>query len=163
MHLVFHVAIFLHPRFDTSADEQVDYSILDGPGAHLTNDIFLGDTVRRETFVAQFVFDVANAANISTSRVLVLEIAPGRVHHDWEVGRSELVCIRFGFGLYNMRFLLLDFLWSVETQRKDPLYEGATKIEVVTYRVFLYKQLYRVCRLSCTVVDDVPGIQTSVL
>lgn len=64
---------------------QVDYSILDGPGAHLTNGIFLGDTIARETFVAQFVFDVSLATNISTSRVLVLEIAPGWVHHDWEV------------------------------------------------------------------------------
>lgn len=64
---------------------QVDYSILDGPGAHLTNGIFLGNTVARETFVTQFVQDMSLAANISESRVLVLEIAPGRVHHDWEV------------------------------------------------------------------------------
>ncbi|CAM9699013.1 unnamed protein product, partial [Laminaria digitata] len=63
---------------------KVDYSILEGPGAHLTNGIFLGDTVARETFVAQFVLDVSLAVNISSSRVLVLEIAPGRVHHDWE-------------------------------------------------------------------------------
>lgn len=63
----------------------MDYSILDGPGAHLTNGIFLGDTVARETFVTQFVQDVSRAANISSSRVLVMEIAPGRVHHDWEV------------------------------------------------------------------------------
>lgn len=63
----------------------MDYSILEGPGAHLTSGIFLGDTVARETFVAQFVLDVSLAVNISSSRVLVLEIAPGRVHHDWEV------------------------------------------------------------------------------
>lgn len=63
----------------------MDYSILDGPGAHLTNGIFLGDTIARETFVTQFVLDVSNAANISSSRVLVMEIAPGWVHHDWEV------------------------------------------------------------------------------
>ncbi len=64
---------------------QVDYSILDGPGAHLTNGIFLGDTVARETFVTQFVQDISSAASISPSRVLVMEIAPGWVHHDWEV------------------------------------------------------------------------------
>lgn len=45
----------------------------------------MGDTIARETFVTQFVFDVARAANVSSSRVLVLEIAPGRVHYDWEV------------------------------------------------------------------------------
>lgn len=64
----------------------MDYSILDGPGAHLTNGIFLGDTVARETFITQFVLDISRAANISTSRVFVLEITPGRIHHDWEVG-----------------------------------------------------------------------------
>lgn len=64
---------------------KVDYSIMDGPGAHLTNGIFLGDTVARETFVTQFVQDVSTAANISSSRVFVMEIAPGTVHHDWEV------------------------------------------------------------------------------
>lgn len=64
---------------------KVDYSILDGPGAHLTNGIFLGDTVARETFVTQFVQDISSAANISPSRVFVMEIAPGWVHHDWEV------------------------------------------------------------------------------
>lgn len=63
----------------------MDYSILDGPGAHLTNGIFLGDTVARETFVTQFVQDISSAANISPSRVFVMEIAPGWVHHDWEV------------------------------------------------------------------------------
>eukprot|EP00903_Cladosiphon_okamuranus_P013614 g12679.t1 len=63
---------------------KVDYSILDGPGAHLTNGIFLGDTVARETFVTQFVQDISSAANISPSRVFVMEIAPGWVHHDWE-------------------------------------------------------------------------------
>lgn len=68
----------------------MDYSILDGPGAHLTNGIFLGDTVARETFVTQFVLDVSRAANISSSRVLVMEIAPGRVHHDWEVKRHKI-------------------------------------------------------------------------
>lgn len=63
----------------------MDYSILDGPGAHLTNGIFLGDTVARETFVTQFVQDISSAANISPSRVFVMEIAPGWIHHDWEV------------------------------------------------------------------------------
>lgn len=68
---------------------KVDYSILDGPGAHLTNGIFLGDTVARETFVTQFVEDISRAANISPSRVFVMEIAPGWVHHDWEVSPAS--------------------------------------------------------------------------
>lgn len=41
--------------------------------------------------MTQFVQDVSLAANVSTSRVLVLEIAPGRVHHDWEVKNDRKV------------------------------------------------------------------------
>lgn len=74
-----HQEAFLFPH------TKVDYSILDGPGAHLTNGIFLGDTVARETFVTQFIQDISSAANISPSRVFVMEIAPGMIHHDWEV------------------------------------------------------------------------------
>lgn len=87
----------------------MDYSILEGPGAHLTNDIFLGDTVARETFVAQFVLDVSLASNISSSRVLVLEIAPGRVHHDWEV-RDWITTVFFSFLLPSHLFSRF-FLW----------------------------------------------------
>lgn len=45
--------------------------------------------------MAQFVQDVSLAANVSTSRVLVLEIAPGRVHHDWEVRNDMMVLAVF--------------------------------------------------------------------
>eukprot|EP00639_Heterosigma_akashiwo_P013076 CAMPEP_0206378520 /NCGR_PEP_ID=MMETSP0294-20121207/10789_1 /ASSEMBLY_ACC=CAM_ASM_000327 /TAXON_ID=39354 /ORGANISM="Heterosigma akashiwo, Strain CCMP2393" /LENGTH=377 /DNA_ID=CAMNT_0053827177 /DNA_START=255 /DNA_END=1386 /DNA_ORIENTATION=+ len=80
---------------------KVNYTEIDGPGEHLMNDIFAGDTIAIQTFSTQFVQDIAWALNISTARVLVANLttvdwahlAPGGGHHSWPAG-NVLVAFR---------------------------------------------------------------------
>jgi hypothetical protein len=57
------------------------HSILDGPGAHLENGRFHGDSIRRQTYETQFVLDVATALEISPCAIYILSIEPGRIGH----------------------------------------------------------------------------------
>jgi hypothetical protein len=69
-------------QFDPSYDSmgyvdiscKLHHSVLDGPGSFLMGGIFSGDTVARETFVTQLVFDVSSAVSIATSRVYVVQL-----------------------------------------------------------------------------------------
>jgi len=63
----------------------------DGPGQNLTTDpidptrpLYVGNTINRQTFEAQFVMEIEETLRVSRNRIYVMNIRPGDVHFSWE-------------------------------------------------------------------------------
>mmetsp|Transcript_45456 Transcript_45456/g.54700 ORF Transcript_45456/g.54700 Transcript_45456/m.54700 type:complete len:726 (-) Transcript_45456:69-2246(-) len=71
---------------------KIDLSAVDGPGEHLNFASFLGDTISRQSFETQFIFDISTSLEISACRLFVLNVEEGDIHYSWE---AETVIISF--------------------------------------------------------------------
>jgi hypothetical protein len=72
---------------------KINRPIDEGPGQNLLydpyktkelNNLFVGNTINRQTFQTQFVLDIVYALGINASRVFVTNIVKGDVHFSWE-------------------------------------------------------------------------------
>jgi hypothetical protein len=72
---------------------KINRPIDEGPGQNLLYDpyktkeldnLFVGNTINRQTFQTQFILDVVYALGINASRVFVTNIVKGDVHFSWE-------------------------------------------------------------------------------
>ena len=83
---------------DLFADDYIDlrlltdFSALDGPGKSLTSNIFMGDTISRQTFETQFVLDISIALVLSPCQVYVISVSPEEDSQSWD---SERVFVNF--------------------------------------------------------------------
>ena len=80
---------------------KINRRIDEGPGQNLLYDrydrekeLYVGNTINRQTFETQFILDMSYILGISTNRINVTEIAKGDVHFTWE---SETVIVYFIF------------------------------------------------------------------
>lgn len=79
---------------------RVDKSFFDGPGQNLITDpakkadIFVGQSIVRQTFDTQFVLDMNQAIGIEKERVYVTSVKKGKVHFTWE---DSTVIVQFVF------------------------------------------------------------------
>lgn len=71
----------------------------DGPGRSLLEDpfdfmnsLFAGNTIARQAFDAQFIFDMSLCLNLTIDRIFVLKVSKGAVHFSWE---STSVIVNF--------------------------------------------------------------------
>jgi tetrahydromethanopterin S-methyltransferase subunit F len=79
---------------------RVHNSFFDGPGQNLitdsakTGDIFVGQSIVRQTFDTQFILDLNQAIGIEKERVFVTLVTKGKVHFTWE---DTSVIVQFVF------------------------------------------------------------------
>lgn len=98
------------------------HSILDGPGAHLENGRFHGDSIRRQTYETQFVFDIATALDISPCAIYILSIEPDRIGH-----YSDLDSVIIQFRLFDVRIDLIKDLNRQVQMYDSLLYTGKVR------------------------------------
>ena len=73
---------------------KVNFSIHNGPGQSFISGVFMGDTISRQSFQSQFIFDVSNALDISPCRLYVLNIESAKDHFSSEHSHV-LISFRF--------------------------------------------------------------------
>lgn len=71
---------------------QVRFPIDDGPGRHLVFGKYFGNTINRQTFETQFIFDIATSLDTSPCRIYVIAVFPNRNDAYWD---SENVFVKF--------------------------------------------------------------------
>ena len=91
---------------------KVNFSIDDGPGEHLISGMFMGDTISRQSFETQFIFDISRALDISPCRIYMLNIEPGDTHFSWESGSLLLSFRLFPADISKVRELTLQIQHS---------------------------------------------------
>ena len=99
----------------------MDYSNLNGPGEHLLNGIYMGDTIARQSFKTLLVFDISMALNMTVDRLFVVDISQGNVHYTWS-SRYVIVTLRmFGpertvnrTGYFAPKFGIADPVWPTD-------------------------------------------------
>lgn len=105
----------------------------EGPGQNLFRDpvdreknLYVGNTINRESFDTQFVLDMEYALGIDVNRVFVTDVKPGKVHFSWE---SYTVIVKFMFLERNSTadILLLEAIADLTGQIQTPgsmIYNG---------------------------------------
>ena len=72
---------------------KINRPIDEGPGQNLIwdpyktremNNLYVGNTINRQTFTTQFILDIVYALGINANRVYVTNILKGEVHYSWE-------------------------------------------------------------------------------
>ena len=71
---------------------RVQFPIDDGPGRHLVFDKYFGNTINRQSFETQFIFDIATSLETSPCRIYVIAVFPEGSDSYWD---SENVFIKF--------------------------------------------------------------------
>ena len=97
---------------------RVRFSI-DNVGSHLIKDKYLGTTVSRQSFVTQFVLDIATATNTSPCRLYVQDVFPEGTDIYWD---SESVFI--SFRLFTADASFVAELTRQIQQPESALYDG---------------------------------------
>jgi hypothetical protein len=107
----------------------------DGPGQNLTTDpidhtlpLYVGNTINRQTFEAQFVLEIEKSLEVSRDRIFVMNVKPGDVHFSWE---TTNVIVNFIITECNStcNVTLLQAVQELTAQSQDlssPLYTGGT-------------------------------------
>lgn len=123
-------------QYETVAYANMTVRILrpyqDGPGQNLVQDpvdssnLYVGNTINRQTFDTQFILDLSYAIGIEVERIYVQYVSKGTVHYAWE---SSSVIVNFIFLERNSTssMTLLEAIAELTNQIQDTnslLYKG---------------------------------------
>jgi hypothetical protein len=123
---------------------KINRPIIDGPGQSLitdpvntAEDLYLGNTIARQTFDTQFVLDMNRALGIEVERVFVMGVRIGDIHFSMEMTN---VIVNFVFLERNSTdgMTLLEAIQELNEQVQDPasrIYKAGTN---VTYDIDPY-------------------------
>lgn len=98
---------------------RVSFPIGDGPGRHLVLGKYFGNTINRQSFETQFIFDIAAALETSPCRVYVLDVIPEGTGAYWD---SDNVFVTFR--LFPLDADAVASLTKQIQQPDSPFYEG---------------------------------------